>query len=132
MTRIAIKKKQKLEDSIRRLDDVYVNGRYTRAEYMEQRKKLFEELNSLVIPNNTVAMERGLVLESLGSYFDKASENELSEVCRTLLDAVYTDFVNSRITRFKPAVEFMEVFRVAAPLSGWKEMSDGSFTVPNN
>ena len=132
VTQIAIKKKQKLEDGIRRLDDVYVNGRYTRAEYMEQRKKLFQELNSLVIPNNTVAMERGLVLESLGSYFDKASENELSEVCRTLLDAVYTDFVDSRVTRFKPAVEFMEIFRVAAPLSGWKEMSDGSFVVPNN
>ena len=129
---IAIKKKGKIEDSIRRLDDVYVNGRYTSAEYNEQRDKLFEELNQLVIPNNTVAFERGLILESLGSYLEKATGNELSEICRTVLDAVYTDFVDSRITRFRPAIEFMELFRVAAPLSGWKEMEDGTFVVRSN
>ena len=129
---IAIKKKGKIEDSIRRLDDVYVNGRYTSAEYNEQRDKLFEELNQLVIPNNTVAVERGLILESLGSYLEKATGNELSEICRTVLDAVYTDFVDSRITRFRPAIEFIELFRVAAPLSSWEEMEDGTFVVQSN
>jgi hypothetical protein len=68
-------------------------------------------------------------IESFGSYFEKATANELAEICRTVLDAVYTDFINSRITRFKPAAEFMELFRIAAPLSGWKEREDGSFVV---
>ena len=94
--------------------------------------RLFEELNQLVIPNNTVAVERGLILESLGSYLEKATGNELSEICRTVLDAVYTDFVDSRITRFRPAIDFMELFRVAAPLSSWKEMEDGTFVVRSN
>jgi hypothetical protein len=35
---ITVKKRSKIEESLRRLDDVYVNGRYTRAEYMEERK----------------------------------------------------------------------------------------------
>ncbi len=126
---IAVKKRSKIEESLRRLDDVYVNGRYTRAEYMVEREKLLNELEVLVMPDNTMAIERGLVLESFGSYFEKATANELSEICRTVLDAVYTDFMNSRITRFKPAAEFMELFRIAAPLSGWKEREDGSFVV---
>lgn len=76
-----------------------------------------------------MAIERGLVLESFGSYFEKSTANELGEICRTVLDAVYTDFVDSRITRFKPAAEFIELFRIAAPLSGWEEGDDGSFIV---
>jgi hypothetical protein len=79
------------------------------------------------MPDNTMTIEYGLVLETFGSYFEKAIANELGEICRTVLEAVYTDFVNSRITRFKPAAEFIELFRIAAPLSGWEERDDGSF-----
>jgi len=126
---ITVKKRSKIEENLRRLDDVYVNGRYTRAEYMEQREELLDELKGLVMPDNTGTVERGLVLETFDSYFEKATANELAEICRTVLEAVYTDFVHSRITRFKPAAEFMELFRIAAPLSGWEERDDGSFIV---
>lgn len=40
---IAVKKRSKIEENLRRLDDVYVNGRYTRAEYTEQREELLNE-----------------------------------------------------------------------------------------
>ncbi len=51
------------------------------------------------------------------------------KIRRTVLDASYTDFVNLRITRFKSALEFMKLFRIAAPFSSWEEREDGSFIV---
>jgi DNA invertase Pin-like site-specific DNA recombinase len=125
-------KREKIQDSIRRLDDVYANGRYTRAEYMDQRQKLLDEVNQIVVPDGPSSIERGLLLESLGEYLKDATGTELADICRNIFDAIYTDFVGSRITRFRPANEFWDVFHAAAQLSNWKETDDGQFILQND
>lgn len=126
-----LRRKENLEEKIQRLDDVYLStGKYTRAEYLEQRGKLAKELDSLVVPEKMQVIEKGLALESLGEYLREATSEELSQICRTMLDSVYTDFVNDQIVRIKPVSDFLELFRVAAKTSGWIEnQEDGSFFV---
>jgi len=125
-------RKADLEDKIRRLDAVYLNGSYEHIVYQEQREKLLDELNRLVIPDQASTFEYGMVLENLSVYLVRATPSELSDLCRAILDAVYTDFVDHRIVRFKPSPEFIELFRVAAQESGWQEIASGDFQVMRN
>jgi hypothetical protein len=120
-----------VEDKILRLDDVYLStGKYTRVEYLEQRAKLKEELEGLIIPDESKVIEKGLALESLGEYLKDATPAELAEITRTILDSVFTDFVDNRIVRIKPVPEFLELFRVASKITGWQEVDEsGSFVV---
>lgn len=84
-----MRRKENLEEKIQRLDDVYLStGKYTRVEYLEQRGKLVEELNSLVVPDKTQVIEKGLALESLGGYLRDATSEELCQISRTMLDSV--------------------------------------------
>lgn len=84
-----MRRKENLEEKIQRLDDVYLStGKYTRVEYLEQRGKLVEELNSLVVPDKTQVIEKGLALERLGGYLRDATSEELCQISRTMLDSV--------------------------------------------
>jgi len=127
------RKKETLEDKIRKLNDIYYStGKYTSTEFLELRSKLDEELASLVIPDEADAIEKGLILESLGEYLAEATPQELAQICRTVLDSVYADFKDYTIVRLRPVPEFLELFRVAAQTTGWHEIgSDGSFIVRN-
>jgi site-specific DNA recombinase len=122
-------RKADLEDKIKRLDSVYLNGSYEHAAYQEQRAKLLDELNRLVVPDQSGAIEQGIRLENLKDLLANATPAELNDICRAMLDAVYTDFVGHRIVRFKPASELIEIFRLAAPFSGWREISSGDFEI---
>jgi hypothetical protein len=99
---------------------------------MDQRQKLLDEVNQIVVPDGPSSIERGLLLESLGEYLKDATGTELADICRNIFDAIYTDFVGSRITRFRPANEFWDVFHAAAQLSNWKETDDGQFILQND
>ncbi len=126
------KKKIDIEDKIRRLDDVYIStGKYTRVQYLEERGKLSEQLESLVIPAESDVLEKGLVFESLGEYLKEATSDELAQICRMMVDSAYTDFVDNRIVRIKPTADFIELFRVASKITGWQEKGDGTFFVRN-
>ena len=128
------KQRNQLEEKIRRLDDVYVTqGHISRIQYSEEHIKLRETLNSLVIPEQTNVIEKGLMVESLGEYIIDATTEELTQLCRSMLDSVYTDFVDNRISRIKPLPEFLELFRVAAEKTGLLEIGDdGGFLVIHN
>ena len=125
----AQKKKALIDEKLQRLDDVYFNGAFTRDEYFEKRSALMEEQKSLIVPDQMVTLEQGLVLDSLHEYIEKATETERSEICHLILDSVYVNFEEGRIIRIKPNVEFNELFRLAAPGMGWKEKPDSSFII---
>lgn len=121
-------RKADLEDKIRRLDNVYLNGAYEHKNYLEQREKLLEELNRLVIPNQASSLEQGMVLNNLGAFIEKATPAQKNDICRTIMDSIYTDFNPAKyITRFKPAPVFIDLFRLAGKESGWEEKENGEF-----
>lgn len=66
-------RKADLEDKIRRLDSVYLNGSYEHFAYQEQREKLLDELNRLVLPDQASALENGMVLDSLDTFLVRAT-----------------------------------------------------------
>lgn len=120
-----------IENRIKRFDNVYLSsGNLTDAQYTEQRTKMREELERLVVPDESEAVEKGLLIESLEDYIRDATPEEHSQLCRCLLDSVYTDFRNNRITRIKPITEFYDLFKVISTELGWIENeADGSFVL---
>ena len=123
-------RKAKLEDTIRRLDTVYLQGSYEHKNYLEEREKLTSELNRLVIPDQSSALEKGMLLDNLGAFLEKATPAQRNNICRTIMEAVYTNFNKENyITRFRPAPVFTELFRMVAEESGWQETTTGEFAI---
>ncbi len=63
----------------------------------------------------------GMQLETIGDFMDDATDDEKYKILHILLDAVYYDFSQKRLVGIKPHSDFVPIFRLAAPLSGWSE-----------
>jgi hypothetical protein len=63
----------------------------------------------------------GMQLETNGDFINEAADDEKYKILHILFDAVYYDFGQKRLVGFKPHTEFVPIFRLAAPLSGWSE-----------
>lgn len=120
-------RKARIEDDLRRLGRAYVDRVYTESEYETRRTKLLNEKASLVIPDGARIIEIGLRLESLQEFLEYATEDEKYQILHILFDFVNYDFKLTKIVSFKPKAEFAEIFRLAAPLTGWHEVEGGVF-----
>jgi len=110
-----------IEEELRRTGRAFADGAFTEDDYDRRRKKLITEKDSLVVPDGAKAIEMGMQLETIGDFVDEATNDEKYKILHVLFDAVYYDFGQKRLTRFKPHVDFVPIFRLAAPLSGWIE-----------
>lgn len=68
----------------------------------------------------------GMQLETIGDFMNDATDDEKYKILHILFDAVYYDFGQRRPVGFKPQSDFVPIFRLAAPLSGWTE-TEGLF-----
>ena len=110
-----------IEEELRRAGRAFADGAFTEDDYDRRRKKLITEKDSLVVPDGAKAIEMGMQLETIGDFIDEATDDEKYKILHVLFDAVYYDFGQKRLTRFKPHVDFVPIFRLATPLSGWDE-----------
>jgi DNA invertase Pin-like site-specific DNA recombinase len=110
-----------IEDELRRAGRAFADGAFNEDDYDRRRKKLISEKDSLVVPDGARAIEMGLQLETIGDFMDEATDDEKYKILHILFDAVYYDFGQKRLVGFKPHTEFVPIFRLAAPLSGWSE-----------
>ncbi len=123
------KKRQTLEDKLRRLGRVYADRLISDDEYERKRNALRAELDSLVIPDEAIMVELSMQLGDLGPYLEEATVEERAGICHLIFDAVYADVQTDTITRLKPNREFVHIFRLAAEQNGWEEEEPGVFTV---
>jgi site-specific DNA recombinase len=114
-----------IEDELRRAGRAFADGAFSEDDYDRRRRKLITEKNSLVIPDGAKAIEMGMQLETIGDFIDDATDDEKYKILHILFDSVYYDFGQKRLVGFKPHADFVPIFRLAAPLSGWSE-SEGS------
>jgi len=110
-----------IEDELRRAGRAFADGAFNEDDYDRRRRKLISEKDSLVVPDGARAIEMGMQLETIGDFIDEATDDEKYKILHILFDAVYYDFGQKRLVGFKPHAEFVPIFRLAAPLSGWSE-----------
>jgi DNA invertase Pin-like site-specific DNA recombinase len=110
-----------IEDELRRAGRAFADGAFSEDDYDRRRKKLISEKDSLVVPDGARAIEMGMQLETIGDFIDEATADEKYKILHILFDAVYYDFGQKRLVGFKPHAEFVPIFRIVAPFSGWSE-----------
>ena len=110
-----------IDSELRRAGRAFVDGVYSEEEYERRRMKLIAERDCLTIPDGAKALEMGMQLENIGDFFDGATTDEKNKILHLLFEAIYYDFDQKRMVRFKPLSEYAPIFQLAAPFSGWTE-----------
>ena len=112
------KKKQDIQQRLRRMGRTYIDGLFDDAEYSRQKRMLELELESLVIPEIHSAEQAGKLLQDLPTLWSLANLEEQRRLLVSMLDAVYIDTKNNLIVAVKPKPPFKPVFQVAASREG--------------
>ncbi len=109
-------KKERLEvqEKLRRMTKVYVDGLFPDEEYHRQKRLLEMELESLVVPQASAAEEAGKLLRELPKLWAGANLEEKRKLLLSVLDCVYMDAKKTKsIVSIKPKPPFVPIFKVA-------------------
>ena len=108
-----------MEERPRRLGKVYVEGMYSDPDYEREKKYIAMEMESLVVPEASAAVEAGRLIEDLPKLWDEASLPERRKLLLSMLDGVYFDTKGEKpLVAIKPKAAFMPVFQVAVTRQG--------------
>ncbi len=106
--------RQDVQEKLRRMARVYIDGVFPDEEYHRQKRLLEMELESLVVPQANAAEEAGKLLIDLPRLWAGANLEERRKLLLAMLDAVYVDAKEEkRIVGIKPKPPFRPIFRVA-------------------
>ncbi len=111
--------RKKVQQRLQRLSEVYLDGLRTRDDYLREKRRLEDQLVSLVVPGVDAAREAGKLLEHLLSLWEQANLTERRKLWLSILDAVYVDTVEeNRVVAIRPKPAFMPLFEVATTREG--------------
>ena len=114
-------KKERLEvqEKLRRMTKVYVDGLFPDEEYHRQKRLLEMELESLVVPQASAVEEAGKLLREIPKLWAGANLEEKRKLLLSVLDCVYVDAKKTKsIVSIKPKPPFIPVFKVAVLREG--------------
>jgi hypothetical protein len=132
------RERKRVEERIRRLREVYLEGDLPRDQYGERKRSLENQLASLVIPDVDAAKEAGKLLEQLPALWEEADLSERRQLLTAMLEAVYVDTVEDRaIVALKPKPAFRALFQIATTREGsgvilYKENPPDQFPSPED
>ena len=132
------RERKRVEERIRRLREVYLEGDLPRDQYTERKRSLETELASLIIPDVDAAKEAGKLLEQLPALWEEADLSERRKLLTAMLEAVYIDTVEERaIVALKPKPAFRALFQIATTREGsgvilYKENPPDQFPSPED
>ena len=132
------RERKRVEERIRRLREVYLEGDLPRDQYGERKRNLENQLASLVIPDVDAAKEAGKLLEQLPALWEEADLSERRQLLTAMLEAVYVDTVEERaIVALKPKPAFRALFQIATTREGsgvilYKENPPDQFPSPED
>ncbi len=113
------KKRQAVEEKLRRMARAYVDGLFPDDEYRRQKRLLEMEFESLVVPDADAAEEAGRLIMDLPALWGSATLEEQRKLLLTVLDAVYVDAKQSkRVVAVEPKPPFRPIIQVAASREG--------------
>lgn len=103
--------RQKLEQKLRRLAELYADGLYDRATYQQERDKVQQALDVLEPPTSESALEAGYQLETLADIWPYALGEERRELVQLIFERVYVDLETKRLVRVVVDADFHLLFR---------------------
>jgi hypothetical protein len=113
MQRVEWEKKE-VEQRLKRLGQVYLDGLMEYEDYKRQKRQLEEKLGDLVVPGVEAAQEAGKLLENLPQLWAEADLGERRKILLAMLDAVYVDTVEEKaIVAIRPKPAFQALFQIA-------------------
>ncbi len=119
-------RKQYLEGKLSRLGLSFADGVISEQVYTHEKETLQAELATIVIPENVAVLDAGLYLDTLRDLWEHATLEEQKEICDSVLQSLYYDLRDKRITRLVPKPAFLPLFR---EIQGLTETEFGQFAV---
>ena len=106
----------KIEQKLKRLGKVYVDGFLDDADYEFQRWVLKSQLDGLIVPEQGSILQAGRLLEDLPLMWDKAQLEERHTILRGFLECVYVDLAEPpTLVGIKPKSQFLEFLGRVGP-----------------
>jgi hypothetical protein len=108
------RERKKVENKLRKLGQVYLNDDLMEYEdYKSRKRKLEDELSSLVVPGIDAVQAAGELLEDIPHLWEKADLTERRKMLMTMLEAVYVECKEEkRIVGIKPKPAFKPLFEI--------------------
>jgi hypothetical protein len=109
------REREKVEKKLKKLGQVYLNDDLMEYDdYKAQKRKLEDQLSSLVVPGIDAVQQAGELLEDLPHLWEKADLAERRKMLMTMLEAVYVECKEERrIVGIKPKPAFKPLFEIA-------------------
>jgi len=120
-------RKAAIDETLRRLARAMVDGGIPEEEYERKRANLMAEKKSLVVPEYSVVMQQGMILDNFSDYLVEATKEELTKIVHLMLNRVDVDFDLAKISKIEVHPEFIELFRMGLKDSRWGEKDPGVF-----
>jgi site-specific DNA recombinase len=102
--------RKEIMEKLKRLGDLYLDGRMERQSYLSTRKELNQRLGHMSLPEPTQLIETGQTLESFLQIWPLASESQKRDICHLMFEWVEADMEEARITPIMPRYEFTRFF----------------------
>lgn len=116
-------KRKYLQDKLRRLKDLYVEGDLEKPEYNRRKSELQAQLDALREPAQTEIEQAGEALESLGAVWASAPRTYQRDMLQVVFEAIRVDTLAGKVICMKPYAPFAPLFR----MDGLEEREDGCF-----
>ena len=110
----ADQERKALNQRLKRLGQVYLDGLLEPDDYRRQKRDLEEKIASLVVPGVDATKEAVELLENLPALWNEATLSEHRRLLLTMLEAVYVDTVDeTAIVAMRPKPAFQPLFEIA-------------------
>jgi hypothetical protein len=123
---VIIEQRERVERKLARVAELYRDLVIDNEQYQRERDQLQAELKGLVIPEEEEMAEAGIYLEDVGELWDEATLEEQRDILRLMLNEVYCDVQEGRLTTLVPKPIFRLFFDRHPML---KETEQGRFNM---
>jgi DNA repair exonuclease SbcCD ATPase subunit len=101
-----------LQNKLRRLRDLYLEGDYARGEYQRLKATLQAELDALQEPETPEVEQAGATLEALADAWQGADVRLRAEMLRTIFQEIVIDVANRQLVCVRPHRPFAILLRM--------------------
>jgi DNA invertase Pin-like site-specific DNA recombinase len=121
-----IEQRDRIERKLARVAELYRDLVIDNEQYQRERDQLQSELKTLVIPEEEEMAEAGIYLEDISELWDEATLEEQRDIVRLVLNEVYCDMQEARLTTLVPKPIFRLFFDQHPML---QETKEGQFDI---
>lgn len=124
--------RQKLQDKLKRLGELYLDGMIEPQPYRSQREEINQRLLQMASSKPALQIiQTGQALESFQQIWPLASDSQKRDICRLMFEWIEVDMRADKVLRVMPAYEFTRFFEKNAflaqdPRGGYAVTDQGS------